>query len=133
MCKCMSTTVRGNGAVQFTFFFIMRLNITIITSCDSLIVILVTYFFFIIKLENGLKKHIRNVARIKHGFGEVVLRLSSIMVGDNETDFSHKLLLTNRQVSNLRKGFASYLSEDIKSSKMIQNQKDSLVDFLVHY
>ena len=25
------------------------------------------------------------------------------MVGDNETNFPHKLLLTNRQVSNLRK------------------------------
>ena len=29
---------------------------------------------------------------------EVVLRLSSIMIGDNETDFSHKLLLNNRHV-----------------------------------
>ena len=38
----MSFTVRGNGTVQFTFFFIMSLNITIITSCDLLIVILVT-------------------------------------------------------------------------------------------
>ena len=27
---------------------------------------------------------------------EVVLRLSSNMIGDNETDFPHKLLLTNR-------------------------------------
>ena len=42
MCKCMSTAVRVNGTVQFTFFFIMRLNITIITSCDSPVVILVT-------------------------------------------------------------------------------------------
>ena len=25
------------------------------------------------------------------------------MIGDNETNFPHKLLLTNRQVSNLRK------------------------------
>ena len=33
---------------------------------------------------------------------EVVLRLSSNMIGDNETNFLHKLLLTNRQVSNLR-------------------------------
>ena len=41
MCKCMSTTVHGNGTVQFSFF-IMRLNITIITSCDSLIIILAT-------------------------------------------------------------------------------------------
>ena len=32
----------GNGTVQFTFFFIMGLNFTIITSCDSLIVILAT-------------------------------------------------------------------------------------------
>ena len=29
---------------------------------------------------------------------EVVLRLSSIMIGDNETDSSHKLLLNNRHV-----------------------------------
>ena len=32
---------------------------------------------------------------------EVVLRLSSNMMGDYETNFPHKLLLTNRQVSNL--------------------------------
>ena len=42
MCKCMSTTVRVNGTVQFTFFLVMKLNIAIVTSCDSLIVILVT-------------------------------------------------------------------------------------------
>ena len=39
------------------------------------------------------------------------------MVGDNETNFPHKLLLTNRQVTNLRKAFANYLSTDIKLSK----------------
>ena len=39
------------------------------------------------------------------------------MVGDDETNFPHKLLLTNRQVSNLRKVFESYLSTDIKLSK----------------
>ena len=48
---------------------------------------------------------------------EVVLRLSSNMVGDDETNFPHKLLLTNRQVANLRKAFANYLSTDIKLSK----------------
>ena len=48
---------------------------------------------------------------------EVVLRLSSSMIGDNETNFSHKLLLTNRQVSNLCKAFANHLSADIKLSK----------------
>ena len=48
---------------------------------------------------------------------EVVLRLSSNMIGDNETNFPHKLLLTNRQISNLRKAFANHLSADIKLSK----------------
>ena len=43
------------------------------------------------------------------------------MIGDNETDFPHKLLLTNRQVSNLRETFANHLSADIKLSKMIQS------------
>ena len=59
---------------------------------------------------NKLKSAIKNET-------EVVLRLSSNMIGDNETDFPHKLLLTNRQVSNLRKAFANHLSADIKLSK----------------
>ena len=45
---------------------------------------------------------------------EEVLRLSSNMIGDN---FLHKLLLTNRQVANLRKAFADKSSNDIKLSK----------------
>ena len=48
---------------------------------------------------------------------EVVLRLPSNIIGDNETNFSHKLLLTNRQVSNLCKAFANHLSADIRLSK----------------
>ena len=47
---------------------------------------------------------------------EVVLR-SSNMIGDNQTNFSQKLFLTNRQVSNLRKAFSNHLSADIKLSK----------------
>ena len=41
------------------------------------------------------------------------------MVGnsDDEINFPHKLLLTNRQVANIRKAFANYLSTDIKLSK----------------
>ena len=39
------------------------------------------------------------------------------MVGDDETNFPHKLLLTNRQVTNLRKAFANKSSTDIKLSK----------------
>ena len=50
---------------------------------------------------NKLKSSIKNKT-------EVVLRLSSNVVGDDETKFPHKLLLTNRQVANLRKSFANY-------------------------
>ena len=39
------------------------------------------------------------------------------MIGDNESNFPHKLLLTNRQVANLRKALSNYLSADIKLSK----------------
>ena len=41
------------------------------------------------------------------------------MVGnsDDETNFPYKLLLTNRQVANLRKAFANYFTTDIKLSK----------------
>ena len=48
---------------------------------------------------------------------EVVLRLSANMIGNDETNFPHKLLLTNRQVANLCKAFAKYLSLGIKLSK----------------
>ena len=48
------------------------------------------------------------------------------MIGDNKTNFLHKLLLTNRQVANIRKAFANNSSTDIKLtktrlSKMIQS------------
>ena len=36
------------------------------------------------------------------------------MVGSDETIFPNKLLLTNRQVSNIYKAFANHLSADIK-------------------
>ena len=46
-----------------------------------------------------------------------MLRLSSNMIGNNETNFPHELLLTDRQVSSLRKSFANNSSADIKLSK----------------
>ena len=59
---------------------------------------------------NKLKSAIKNES-------ELVLRLSTNMVGDNETNFPHKLLLFNRQVSNLRIVFANKSSTNIKLSK----------------
>ena len=39
------------------------------------------------------------------------------MISDDETNFPHKLLLANRQVSNLCKAFTNKSSTDIKLSK----------------
>ena len=39
------------------------------------------------------------------------------MIGDNETNFAHQLLLINRQVANIRKAFVNNSSIDIKLSK----------------
>ena len=49
----------------------------------------------------------------------LVLRLSSNMIdGSNDKiSFLHELFLTNRQVANLRKAFASKSSTNIKLSK----------------
>ena len=50
---------------------------------------------------------------------EIFLRLSSNIIGNShdKTNFSHELLLTNRQVANLHKAFANNSSTDIKLSK----------------
>ena len=55
---------------------------------------------------------------IKNGT-EVTLNLSSNIVGDcnDENNFPCKLLLTNKQVSKLRKAFAKGSSANIKLSK----------------
>ena len=70
---------------------------------------------------NKLKSAIKNET-------DVVLRLPSNIIGNSgdNTNFPHELLLTNRQVENLRKAFANHLSTDItlsktRLSKMIQS------------
>ena len=61
---------------------------------------------------NKLKSAIKNET-------DAILRLSSNMIGnsDDETNFLHRLLLTSRQVANLRKDFANHTSTGIKLSK----------------
>ena len=48
-----------------------------------------------------------------------MIRLSPNMIGDSndKTSFSHELLLTDRQVSSIRKAFANNSSINIKFSK----------------
>ena len=80
---------------------------------------------FNVKLSNSqlnkLKSSIKNET-------DVVLRISSNMVGNSNdnTNFPHELLLTNRQVTNIGKTFAKNTSTDIKLpkaqlSRMIQS------------
>ena len=51
---------------------------------------------------------------------EVVLRLSSNMIGDSghKTSFLHELFLTNRQVANLRKAFTNNLQLILSYQKL---------------
>ena len=76
------------------------------TQCNSLSVNLSNSFL------NKIKPVIKNDTK-------VALRLSLNIIGnsDDETNFSHKLLLTDRQVANLHRAFANYLSADINLSK----------------
>ena len=67
---------------------------------------------------NKLKSAIKNEA-------DVVLRISSNMVGNSgdNASFPHELLLTDRQVANIRKAFANNLSTNIKFSRAAQLSK----------
>ena len=61
---------------------------------------------------NKLKSAIRNGT-------EVTLNISSNLIGNSndETNFAHKLLLTDTQVSTIRKTFANVALANIKFSK----------------
>ena len=63
-----------------------------------------------LKLSNSQLNKLKSATKNET---EVVLRLSLNMIGDNEKNLPHKLLLTNRQVANLCKAFANHLLADI--------------------
>ena len=69
-----------------------------------------------VKLSNSQLSKLKSAIKNEN---DVVLRISSNMVGNSNdnTNFPHELLLTNRQVENIRKAFANHLSTDIKLSK----------------
>ena len=85
-----------------------------------------------LKLSNSQLNILKSA--IKNGT-DVVLRSSSNMVGNsnNETNFPHKLLLTNRQILSLRKAFANHTPIDIKLSKaqLTKMQKGGFLKFLM--
>ena len=53
-----------------------------------------------VKLSNSQLNKLKSAT---NNLSEVVLRLSSNIIGNDETNFPHKLLLTYRQVANLCK------------------------------
>ena len=69
-----------------------------------------------VKLSNSQLNKLKSAIKNKT---DVILRLSSNMIGnsDDETNFPDKLLLTNRQVANLRRAFAKHTSTSINLSK----------------
>ena len=69
-----------------------------------------------VKLSNSQLNKLKAVIKNET---DVVLRLSSNMIGklDDETNVPHKILLTNRQVTNLRKDFDNKTSTDNKLPK----------------
>ena len=76
-----------------------------------------------VKLSNSQLNKLKSAIKDET---EIVLRLSSNMIVDNENNVPYKLLLTNRQVAKICKAFANNSSTDIKLSnsqlsKMIQS------------
>ena len=69
------------------------------------------YNSFNVKLSNSQLNKLNSAIKNE---SEVVLRLSSNMIGNNETNVSHELLLADRQVSSLRKSFPNNSSADIQ-------------------
>ena len=67
-----------------------------------------------VKLSNSQLSELKSAIKNEN---DVVLRTSSNMVGNSNDNFPQELLLTNRQVENIRKAFANHLSSDIKLSK----------------
>ena len=85
-----------------------------------------------VKLSNSQLNKLKSA--IKNGTN-VALKVSSNMVGNSndETNFPHKLLLTNRQTLSLREAYNNHTSADIKFSKaqLTKMQKGRFLKFLM--
>ena len=86
-----------------------------------------------VKLSNSQLNNLKPAIKIKT---EVVLRLSSNMIGDDETNFLHKLLLTNRQAAIFVKLFLTnhQMISNYQKLRSLRsyNQEHFLVDILVY-
>ena len=82
-----------------------------------------------VKLSNSQLSKLKSTIKNE---GDLVLRLSPNMISESndESNFPHKLLLTNRQVLNIRKAFANNTLADIKFSKTHLSKMVQLRGFL---
>ena len=76
---------------------------------------MIKYHTLNMKLSNSKLNKLKS--EIKNGT-EVTLNLLSNITGNDETNFPYKLLLTNAQVSKIRKVFANGSTAKIKFSKI---------------
>ena len=87
-----------------------------------------------VKLSDSQLNKLKSAIKKK---AEVVLRLSSSTVDDDETNFPHKLLLANRQLQIFVKLLLTNRQLILSYQKLKYlrwyNQEDFLVDCLVHY
>ena len=87
-----------------------------------------------VKLSDSQLNKLKSAIKKK---AEVVLRLSSSTVDDDETNFPHKLLLANRQLQIFVKLLLTNCQLILSYQKLKYlrwyNQEDFLVDCLVHY
>ena len=108
------------------FFIIEEAKETILDFSQGTIKVLRIYFTLIKYQYQMTQYNILNVklcssqlnkvkSEIKNGT-EVTLKIQSKIIGDSndENNFPHKLLLTNTQVSKLRKAFENNSSANIK-------------------
>ena len=66
-----------------------------------------------VKLSNSQPNELKSAIK-----NETDVVLTGMVGNSNDnTNFPHKLLLTDRQVANIRKAFANHLSTDVKFSK----------------
>ena len=81
-----------------------------------------------VKLSNSKLNKLKSAVKNKT---DAILRLLSNMIGnsDNEANYSHKLLLTNREITNLRKAFANPTHQLILNCQKHNQLKCKNVDF----
>ena len=75
---------------------------------------------FNVKLSNSQLKKLKSATK---NVTKVTLNLSSNFIesSNDETNFSHKLLLTNTQVSKIRKPFTIVSSANIFKNSVVEN------------